>query len=753
MSRQAQEQDQMAHPISLAARTERKSRFSRQTLGETGTALVVFAASFVLGTAYLNQPEIQFRPDADTGGQMLLPCVLFATGHGLRTSGGLPPSALEFVSQKRPSLDPGVIPPDINTGPNMGKFFYDRHYLLYTIGWTWRILGLSWWSIRILMSAVFGVVAVLMYGVFRLGMPRLMAVLMLAPSAFSPVLLAQLPWLRSFFKVPFMLAGLLVIGYLVSRRQRLRTLLLLAPLLGFIIGFGLGFRQDPGICLPAAAAAILIGVRGKERIRLHHRLVAVSLLALGFLIPAWPTLRMTHETGGNNSFYMMQGMAPHALQDLDVARPSYTPIYSFLDFVTHAYVGHYYNLQHAPNIDGRAFPYLCLLMGCTDRNQVLLNGPASAPLNIWTPEAERCARQIVRRLYWTFPADVMARGYGATLRILRGLEKKAVFGNPNAPVEKAARAFTQPLAEHLDRFGPLYAAAAGMLLAALDLRLAISALLILLYFTGYTGLQFHVRHAFQWNFLSYWPIGFLLGAVWFLVKQAFASLRGRSPNSRGFSVGWGLARAVAFVAMAAVGLGGPLCLARAWQHHAIKELLHQYETAQLEPVPFHEVAETNGDTTYCPERFPGLERPYSRGLWAVLRRWGVAIPDGADVTSEYLVMDLNSRIQNPNVSVSYNQAAGFDYGERLFLAKETGGAFRMFVPVFDFSSSFQRRHPWAPYAQVRGIRESPDTKLEGLYRVRNIQDFPLLVSICIPADMDAFKWHCRLKLLRDLPAI
>ncbi|HNR36077.1 MAG TPA: hypothetical protein PKO36_12910 [Candidatus Hydrogenedentes bacterium] len=493
----------------------------------SGEAVIVAALFLMAGTAgwaFLNQPGVLFRADAESDCKLFGASLLWAMGRGMHGTTEITPEMAEFFTQQRPSLSPEEIPPDLTRFPTTGKFHVDRLYMLYAVGILWRLFGISWASVKIFWAAVFGVTGVLTYGIFRLGMNRWLSLAGTVLTLASPVMLGQLPWLRSFCKAPFLLAVMLAAGYLLLREVRPRTLLWLSLVTGFVIGIGFGFRQDAVMGLPALLAVVALGTRVAHRTPGRFRLAAALALVGAFAIPAWPVLRMTRETGGNNAFYMAQGFALESVFDIGAERAMVCPFHSNGDYLMHALIADYDTKQdHLPPDDFSSLRTLGAARLVTSLQANPLQAVMDLVLNmelfnrdqvdIWRKKTELLTRKLVLSLYATFPADVIGRSYAASLRIVRNLQPRNFFKEENG-MFRAAERWAVPVSRHLDVFGPWYAAAAFVVIGSLGLRRAAGCLLLFLYFTGYTSIEFQMRHAFHLNFLSFWFPLFLAGAAW-----------------------------------------------------------------------------------------------------------------------------------------------------------------------------------------------------------------------------------------------
>ena len=65
-----------------------------------------------------------------------------------------------------------------------------------TVGWTWKLLGISWSGIGPLFGVLFGITVALSFAIFRLGMNVALAALCSVGLAVSSMHLLNLPHLR-----------------------------------------------------------------------------------------------------------------------------------------------------------------------------------------------------------------------------------------------------------------------------------------------------------------------------------------------------------------------------------------------------------------------------------------------------------------------------------------------------------------------------------------------------------------------------
>src|SRR5581483_9904812 len=103
-------------------------------------------------------------------------------------------------------------------------------------------------------GVLFGAVAALTYGVLRLALSRAVALVALVPAISSTPNVVLVPQLRDYAKGPFLLAVILIMGWLVMGSSRRGRVLGLAAAAGAVVGIGLGFRTD----LIIAVAPVLV---------------------------------------------------------------------------------------------------------------------------------------------------------------------------------------------------------------------------------------------------------------------------------------------------------------------------------------------------------------------------------------------------------------------------------------------------------------------------------------------------------------
>ena len=167
-------------------------------------ALVLMAGAGIWATTYWNTWWAKGgRPEFYQN--YFEPAVMTACGKGFVITQGPQPAALaEFLQQRRDRFDCAELPPNLALGPD-GLFQGAWIYLEMMVGWSWRVLGISWSGMGPLFGLLFGITIALAYAIFRLGMNQGLAVIGALGLTVSAAHLMNLPNLRDYAKAPFTL--------------------------------------------------------------------------------------------------------------------------------------------------------------------------------------------------------------------------------------------------------------------------------------------------------------------------------------------------------------------------------------------------------------------------------------------------------------------------------------------------------------------------------------------------------------------
>ncbi len=667
------------------------------------------------------------------------PAYGLATGHGLQApKPGASPAYDEFMAKKRDAFPADAVPVDLPMRP-ANDVERTHLYLIGSVALCWGLFGVSWVSLAPLYGLLFGLNLALVYGLFRLGVNRVLALGGTLLFALAPSHLVVFPHLRDYAKAPFILAALLLMGWLVRRTHSGCRVLALSALLGAVIGVGLGFRQDVQICLVPAVAVLFFFLEGRPWQRLPLKVGALVVLVGVFVLAAWPVLAAMQRGGSYPAHNIIGGYSDYAEDMMGADSTHYEWMPLFNDF------------HIAATISGYA-----------QRNL-----DSGKPVEYLGPAYDQAGRQIILGFARTFPCDMITRGVASTFRVIE--ETPLCAGEPDFPVGsflQRALDFTGPLTFPFPGKGRYIAAAALLILAAFNLRWALAAGFLTLFFAGYPCLQFHYRHFFHLGFLTWWFPALLLqfigmGAValgrvhlGFVVRplgrnritnalkgalrtictmengpasgtNPAANTSGKSPFEGEFRGMFSLPRVLAFTAATALlflAWGG----AWLWQQRAVGHLFDQYAEVRLEPLNTEQHALQQGanrwtlftPTDLFPEAFTELETAWQQRI-------------------AYFVAELRGAGPLP-LRFQYGvetERADFSYTTLVPLAEDSEESVtRYFFPVYEAPPGAAVGDTPSGRRVFQGVAvpEAQQNRVAALYRVANDENFPLLPHVVLP---------------------
>ncbi len=459
------------------------------------------------------------------------------------------PALADFLAERTATFDCAALPPALAT-ERIDLFQSTSRYLLYAAALTWRLFGVSWRALSIVAGLLFGAVAAMTYGVLRLALSRTVALLAFVPAITSTPNVMLLPQLRDYAKGPFLLAVILIMGWLVIGHGSRSRVLGLAAAAGAVIGIGLGFRTDLMIAVGPVllTLAILVPPSISLRVRAAGAAVFIGTLVIG----GWPILR-TYAGGGNTGHVALLGLGVPFDSTLRIEPSIYEFAGQYNDSLAYSIINSYaLRLEH---------------------RRVILG----------TAEYEAASRAYLLQLARVFPADLLTRGLAAVRAVPHYFLDTSLFAPFQA--DGMLRTFYRVRASVLSRLAPFsfVAVVAAVLIASVvHPRAAALACLVLVGFAGISALQFHERHFFYLQFVPWLAFGFLLEA-------ALAVWRGWTPPPAPVAV-----RALAVDAAVVAVVAAAVFVSRAYQQRAAATLFGRYEAAQrieqplmLRPVSAH----------------------------------------------------------------------------------------------------------------------------------------------------------------------
>jgi len=650
------------------------------------------------------------------------PAVMIALGRGfVNPEWRSVPGLTEFLNLETRTLaiTAADLPDTLQTRP-LEQTHLRWRYCLHVVGWIWRYAGvISWDAITPLYAALYGLVAVFSYLAFRLLVGWPLALVGTLLIIFSPTNLYFLPHLRDYSKAPPIIAAVCAAGYLVkhgtSRTKTIGTCLALGSFLGLMMGF----RKDVLICVWPTIAVLFLFLPGGLRRRLWEKALAALLLLATFFATSWPLWAGMEEQGSSSGHVLIYGLLPPFDDFLGVGGVDYELAPASNDAITSDIAG-----------------------GYAERNAADLDND---PLRIYTPRYDEACNAFLRQYVSTFPADIIMRWYAAVLSKMR-------YGVFVASHESRYGPVRVPMIEHLFalRFDWLHGMSrlqvplllfCFLTLSGIAVRYGLAFALVVIYYCGYTSLQYDLRHHFHLEFLWWLPLLFTCHAM-VRVAPALAGVRRSSSTAgRGMRILGTLRRPEALrMALSAVVLGValtvPLVAARAYQHHAYADLFSRYAASPLRRLETETTTGADprvmriGIAETPEEAQPASERP----KWLMRQRLLVAeFGRGQDVPIGLYTKEAKTGLP----TLSYRCLVRGD-GPR-----DPGDSLRYFLPVYE-SKTWQRYR----YSEFNGFElwKSQEHQWKGLYEVTGAESIPLWFMMTMADDWTSRR---RYKVLRN----
>jgi hypothetical protein len=622
------------------------------------------------------------------------PAVMVALGNGyFNPDSAHVPALDDFLQQRVDALDVSALPDDIPARATYEPMQRLYMYGQYLVAGFWVLFGISWTSLIFLFGALYGVSAALSYGVFRLGMGRILSVGMCFLFITAPVHLSMLPMLRDYGKVPFMLGFLLMLGVLVKCPLKSWAVLATGAVFGALCGLGLGLRDDVLMAIPAFVLTVLFFLPGGLRRNILPKAGAIILMAVCFYGCAYPILQVRKEIGACEGDHLYLGLLDRCSDRLGVggAPYSYGGPYSdnYVKGVIHSYGHRTLNLEETPDW--------------------------------YTPEYDEVGLALTRELVTTFPADFVIRAYASVLRLLDGMHPSANRPAPDGlafPYWQHLYGFHLTVMLLLGLYTRYQAIALVAFLSGKELRIGLFVLFLGLCLLGVNAVQFNLRHHFHLLFVPLWISGCLVhcgclalyrGWLRFGTRKSPVEVLHPAGTWRGPVV-----RAVCTVLLIVIGMPASLWALRIVQHIHLDGVLAQYATADLDALSFEVEEIGDGRVRVVPKEFAQMtDIPAGREEWRL--------------HGELLVAEFSTGGSDIPVALRFiPEVPGVDYPGNDFSHEMTipagdplgGTTQRSYIPIY-----------YADWSEFRGLEMAREDlgRLDGLYRWRDYKKIPRLL--------------------------
>ena len=444
------------------------------------------------------------------------------------------------------SLDASVLSP----GPPLNALHKSMRYVMYGVGGVWSVRGVSWSSLAVLFGLLCGIVTCATYGIARLSTGRvvsLAAVFLLATSAWN---LDYLPHLRDYAKAPFLLSGIALLGSLIVRDARFSVKVFTALAYGVVAGLGLGFRTDVILLLPIFAVSAIFFLPWHEPSMWRDRGIILFAATIAFILTSLPVTLFYAQGGSNFWHFILLGLTQPFNIPLAIEAQTY-------------FLGDAYN-------DGLIVRLV---------NVFLSSRAEYLPVDLAMAAYDQAGRDLYFTYFSHFPADIIVRAYASVIKIL---------------------SMSHWLPASLGIAGVLVAVT---MIALHNVRLALFAVLVIVYFGGVSSLQFDGRH---YQYLEFVPVL----ALAFIIHTGCVETGARLAASLGWqerrttrescirvqrlvSAGlfWGIL----------IGLGvAALAGARFYQQGAARDFFSTLSTVPVDAVTIEQKADADGSILFRP---------------------------------------------------------------------------------------------------------------------------------------------------------
>lgn len=693
----------------------------RRRLAGLAIVLVVVAGASTVGQRFLAAKGAVTMFSWELG-----PAVMVACGAGFLQPIETAPLR-EFLSRTRDGISCDAVDRQGATQPAL--FASGERYAIHAAGLALRFGGLSWRTLDAYQGLLFGLTMGLAYGIFRLVAGSALAALGTVVLVWSDQVLALLSF-RDFGKAPAFFALWLVLGWMVSRNIERTSpkLLTSAALAGLLVGIGIGFRIDVLVFVPAILAVVLLAVPGFDRRSLGTKALAGALFILVSLGIGAPILAPM-SNGSNSSHVVVLGLMREFTRNLGLEPPSYD-------------VGDHYS-------DSQAFSLITAHAG--------RGNDGGAGPRFLSPGYDAAGTQFVAEMARRFPADAMVRALGATAQAIRYPFDGASRGEylrivpfNESPVFRAIGLARSAALKAVEGWALMFAGLVLVVVALRSARIGAVGTGLVIYFCGYSMLQFSRRHSFHLDLVA---IGLSVVAA----QMSIEWLRGVMATSPALALRearrvWAGSSVTAGVALAmVVAAAGLLWTARWYQQRQVVGALEQtlaltWTAVPLVPEPFAPPVDPNGVLLE-----PWLGRAEShREHWQSAALFRLAAPpadwpspQGDDrVSVDYLQVNVNADCGVPNVAVGLVYTAPESafyrpYTRVINVPVEQGAErSRLLTPAFSHREG-------TVFSGVAVLKEQLSC-LEGISQATRLAEVPLpLLTAVLPPGWREGRWYQR----------
>jgi hypothetical protein len=535
------------------------------------TLLILAVTAFVLW--YL---PAHYKPRPVAGNTHWGPAVSFAFGEGFKNP--LAPFGSKLYGFLNHS-DPKELKYNdvMHPMPAEPMTAFQRHhtYLLVLIGVCWWLFGVSWINVAPLVALMAAVSSICIYGILRLRVRPWIAFVGACALFACPAQLALLHYVRDYSKTPLFLASFFLIAILLTRQLTTKGLLVIGVAIGFVTGFGYGIRQDIAVIWAIIPLIYLFflptGLSRKLGVRIASLCIAVAL----FFAISRPAMSARDTMGNTTAHSLVMGLFRYNHDTMGLGGAPYVWLNE--------------SLMTDSDVNTIIQDYNRRLVG----ERVVVDG-----LGL---KYERAGQAFFLNLVKHFPADFISRFVAASLTTISDspwliVGARDTIYDISDPFIEQLQGYERPVRLYWNQYGTLLVCIALIILSWHSIRLALAVTGVLVFFTGYTSLQFQPRHFWHLGVVFICVPAFLLEEFLRLVRL---SVDGQASLARAFSkqrAKAGCKRIVTFTSVLIAGFVAVFGTARLYQSKAVKNLYGQYQRVAKIPAAGLTVEDKGGQT-------------------------------------------------------------------------------------------------------------------------------------------------------------
>jgi len=271
--------------------------------------------------------------------EWLVSAISVACGQGFTTPTAPYPENMQlFLEQKTDSMRISDLPEDWSRWDN-SPFVKTHRYLIITIGALWRLFGIHWDVLKLYAGILFVITVLSTYITLYMLAGRIPAFIATFLVINAPSLLFLLPSIRDYSKTTFFMLFLALSATLFHFLSKGVSLaVIISSLLGLVIGFGIGFRQDVLILfLPGMFFVSIVCFKLFYQGNKFAGIMCLLFYLFSFFAVGYPILSaVAEDKGAVSSHSLVQGLATTVEKTSLGGSSSYRLVYEPNDMLVHS---------------------------------------------------------------------------------------------------------------------------------------------------------------------------------------------------------------------------------------------------------------------------------------------------------------------------------------------------------------------------------------------------------------------------------